>query len=141
MEEALGALALKALQEAGIRDGELQHAGSRNPRGDGVVVVRVGTLLLRICRDRGQVFLDLGSVHSPDEFHQFDDVEIGMGWRSVASVLAKQEPEPLDTILSRLRERWSELESQMSAAHEPKTRERILRAARERAKAFESILR
>ena len=36
--------------------------------------------------DRSQDFVDLGSTATPERFHQFDDVDIAMGWRSVEQV-------------------------------------------------------
>jgi hypothetical protein len=63
--------------------------------GDAEAVFRVGTLLLRLVRDRGQEFMDLATIAAPDKFYQFDDVEIAMGWKTIDEVLAKRELEPL----------------------------------------------
>jgi hypothetical protein len=141
MSESLESLGLKTIGAAGIKGAEVLSGSGGQGSSDGHVVFHVESLLLRVTRDRGQVFLDLGSVHSPEHFHQFDDVEIAMGWRSVGSVLAKTEPEALEAILARLREHWDELQAQMSASQERFTRGRIERAARERGDAFADSLR
>lgn len=109
--------------------------------GNGEVVFRLGPLLLRFIRDRGQDFLDVASAIAPDHFHQFDDVEIGMDWKSVEGALAKSEPEPLADMLRRMRNRLGELELAMSGNQELFTRDRIERAAEQRGAEFVKRLR
>lgn len=139
--ESLKNIGVRLVAEAGIKDAELLSSVGGTGFDDGYILFRVGSLLVRITRDRGQLFLDLGSVHSPEHFHQFDDVEIAMGWRSIASVLAKTEPEALKPVLTRLREHREELETRMSEAQERLTRARIERAAHDRGEAFAESLR
>ena len=132
----------ETMKAAGI-EGALLQGEAVDPEhfGDGEVVLRLGALMLRFIRDRGEDFLDVGSAAAPDRFHQFDDVEIAMGWRSLDQVLAKKEPAPLTNVLLRLRERLSELQSAMSSDQEPFTKARIERAAAERGAAFVAGLR
>jgi hypothetical protein len=90
------------LREAGFADSELVRAAAEGKSfGDAEVVCRVGTLLLRIVRDRSQEFVDIATNVRPEKFHQFNDVEIAMGWRTIDDVLAKREPEHLSEILVR----------------------------------------
>jgi hypothetical protein len=132
----------EAIESVGIEGVELVRE-SFDPQnfGNGEVVFRLGTLLLRFIRDRGQDFLDVASAIAPGHFHQFDDVEIGMGWRSVDEVLAKSEPEPLADMLRRMRNRLGELQSAMSGSQERFTRDRIERSAEQRGAEFVKRLR
>ena len=134
--------AREAIESVGIEGVELVRE-SFDPQnfGNGEVVFRLGPLLLRFIRDRGQDFLDVASAIAPDHFHQFDDVEIGMGWKSVEEVLAKSEPEPLADMLRRMRKRLGELELVMSGNQERFTRDRIERAAEHRGAGFVKRLR
>lgn len=72
------------------------------PFGDTAVILRVDGTVLRILRERGQAFLELAAVAAPTEFHQYDDVEIAMGWKTTDQVLAKREREDIGTVLTRL---------------------------------------
>jgi hypothetical protein len=83
----------------------------------------------------------LGSVASPTIFHQFDDVEIAMGWKTIDQVLAKREPEELISVLKTVRANLATLESAFSGDQERMTRARVERAARERGEEFASRLR
>jgi hypothetical protein len=104
--------------------------------GDAEAVFRVGTLLLRLVRDRGQEFMDLATSATPDKFHQFDDVVIAMGWKTIDEVLAKREPEPLSQTLARLSQHFAELAEAFSGEGERFTLARVERAARDRGDAF-----
>jgi hypothetical protein len=141
-ENKLLTSAREAIESVGIEGMELERE-SFDPQnfGNGEVVFRLGPLLLCFIRDRGQDFLDVASAIAPDRFHQFDDVEIGMGWKSVEEVLAKSEPEPLADMLRRMRNRLGELQSAMSGNQERFTRDRIERAAEQRGAEFVKRLR
>src|SRR6185503_15914041 len=92
------------LIDAGLDDAELiSSPPGAAPYGDKSTIFRIGPLLLRIVSERGQEFVDLASKSTPEKFHQFDDVEIAMGWRSVDEVLAKREPEPIESVLQRVK--------------------------------------
>ena len=134
--------AKEAIESVGIEGVELQRE-SFDPQnfGNGEVIFRLGPLLLRFIRDRGQDFLDIASAIAPDRFHQFDDVEIGIGWKSVEEALSKSEPEPLADMLRRMRNRLGELQSAMSGNQEGFTRDRIERAAEQREAEFVERLR
>jgi hypothetical protein len=88
------------LNEAGLGDAELVSAAPESPGfGDTAAVFRIGPLLLRFTRERGQEFVDLTSLSEPGAFQQFDDVDIAMGWRSIDEVLAMREPEQIILVL------------------------------------------
>lgn len=73
---------LARLREAGIEAAELVRTSPDSASfGDAETVFRVARQLLRFVRDRGQEFMDLGANAAPEQFYQFDDVEIAMGWR------------------------------------------------------------
>ena len=119
-----------------IRDRyDAQHFGNAE------AIFRVGRVLLRFRRDRGQGFVDLASTASPERFHQFDDVDIAMGWKSVEQVLTKREPEDLTSVLKRLFQNFQHLEDAFSGEQERFTRARVEKAAKERGDAFVARLR
>jgi hypothetical protein len=104
--------------------------------GDTGVIFRVGPLLLRFVRERGQEFVDVSTISMPQKFHQLVDVEVAMGWRSIDQVLARREPEPLDQILIRLKGHLQELGDALSNEHQDTTRASIESSAKERSRIF-----
>src|SRR5262245_27207216 len=70
--------------------------------GDTEVIFKLDALLLRFVRDRGQIFLDIASSAAPAEFHQYCDVEVAMGWRTIDQILARREPEAIGAVLTAL---------------------------------------
>ena len=130
------------LSGAGLGDAELVSATPESAAfGDTTAVFRIRPLLLRFTRERGQEFVDLASQSEPDTFHQFDDVDIAMGWRSVDEVLAKRKPEPIAAVLRRIKANLAVLGDAFSGDRERLTRARVERAARERGHAFTARLR
>lgn len=130
------------LDAAGLAESELVSASTESTAfGNAEAVFRLGPVLLRFTRDRGQEFIDLGSSLAPAVYHQFDDVDIAMGWKSIDEVLAKREPEDLGAVLTRVRTHLVMLEEALSGEREHMTRARLERAARERGQAFTSRLR
>lgn len=78
-------------QEAGLNQAEYVSCTSSSANfGSASVIFQLDTLLLRIVRDRGQEFLDLAPNSLFQNFYQFDDVEIAMGWKTVDQVLKKR---------------------------------------------------
>jgi hypothetical protein len=133
---------LARLSEAGIEAAALVRASPDSASfGDAEAVFRVAGLLLRFVRDRGQEFMDVGADIAPERFHQFDDVEIAMGFKTIDQVLAKREPENLTEVLARVSRHLKELDEAFSPEHERFTRARIERVARDRGYAFISRLR
>jgi hypothetical protein len=132
----------EALAEAGLSDAQLVSATRETAAfGDSVAVFRVGPLLLRFTRERGQAFIDLTSAANPTTFHQFDDVDVAMGWRLTDDVLAKREPEPIHSVLRRVSANLGALGDAFSGDQERLTRARVEKAARERGQAFTARLR
>ena len=130
------------LANAGLSQAALVSASpGGQPFGDAAVMFRVDGMLLRIVRERGQVFLEVAAVAASNEFHQYDDVEIAMGWKTIDQVLAKREPEDLGTVLTRLHARLAELNDAFSGNRTELTKARVERAARDRGKAFTDRLR
>jgi hypothetical protein len=130
------------LASSGLAGWELVSSSPESSAfGNSEAVFRLGPVQLRFTRDRGQEFLDCGSTLAPTVFHQFDDVDIAMGWRSVDEVLAKREPEDLGAVLARVRTHLVALEEALSGERERLTRARLERAARERGEAFTARLR
>jgi hypothetical protein len=109
--------------------------------GDCEVIVRLDPILLRLVRDRGQEFLHVAPALVPGRFHQFDDLEIAWGWRSVEQVLGKREPEPISAVLGRLRANIDEIKAAFELDRAPATMKRIEEAMRKRGEAFAARLR
>jgi hypothetical protein len=132
----------EALAQSGLSDAELVSTTPETaPFADTAAVFRVGPLLLRFTRERGQAFVDLASQVEPTTFHQFDDVDVAMGWRSTDDVLAKREPEPIHAVLRRVSANLGALGDAFSGDQERLTRARVEKAARERGVAFTARLR
>jgi hypothetical protein len=130
------------LGEAGINGAVLVRERTESKDfGNAEVVFQVGSLLLRFVRERGEDFLDLGSTARPEQFHQFDNVAIALGWATIDEVLAKREPESLSRVLARVRKYLGELQEALSGERERFTRAKIERAAHDRGDAFMRRLR
>jgi hypothetical protein len=115
MADSLVQEAIEELRRCGINDPELlRHRYDRENFGDSEAVFKIGRLIVRFVRDRGQRFIYLASSSKPDVFYQFDDAHIAMGWKSVEEVVAKQEPEPLHAVVERLADNLASLEDILS---------------------------
>jgi len=125
-----------ALRSAGLLAKIARASPESRFYGDGEVVARLDSLLLRLVRDRGQEFLDLGHVSRPARFHQFRDVELALGWSSVDDLQARREPEPIHLVLERLRSKLPELRDAFEGDRAPITEKRIEEAERRRRDAF-----
>jgi hypothetical protein len=125
------------LASTGIMNPEFVSSEAVSEYGDSAqVVFRLGTMLFRIVRDRGQEFVDVASIVTPEDFFQFDDLAVASGWTTIDEVLAKRKPEDLISIFSRLATHIDELMSKFSEAHELTTRNRLRRAANDREASF-----
>jgi len=125
------------LKAVGLTDIQFLAANSSNLEfGNAEAVFGVGPIVVRVVRDRGQEFVEIGSSNAPNQFHQFDDVQIAMGWKTIDDVLAKTEPEDLTTVFLRLYANLPALTAAFSDNREEFTRARIERASRARGRAF-----
>jgi hypothetical protein len=140
--ESFPASVLRRLDEAGLNGAELVSSQPDSASfGDTSAVFRLKDLLLRIVRDRGEEFLDLGSASDPGNLFQYDDVEIAMGWHSVDDVLDKQTPEAIGDVLARMAARLGELCRAFSPERLPATIARVRDAEARRGKAFAARIR
>jgi len=129
--------ATELLRDAGIGDAQvLRDRYDEQDFGDAEAVFKIGKLLLRFVRDRGQDFVDLTSAMSPDRFYQFDDVEVAMGWSSIEDVVSKSDPEDLAAVLGRVARNRTQLEEAFSGERERFTRAKVETAAEARGKAL-----
>ena len=130
------------LEKVGLDSAELVSSVPESAVfGDAAAIFQVGPLLLRVTRERGQQFVDMAAQAEPTKFHQFDDVDIAMGWRSLDEVLAKQEPEPINMVLQRVKENLDAFIDAFSGGREQFTRARLEKVAHERGQAFTDRLR
>ena len=130
-----------ALELAGLGRAQWVSIGQEAPGfGDCAVTFRLGHLIFRVVRDRGELFVDLAAAGRPGPFLQYDDVEIAMGWRSVEEVLAKKGPEALDRVFGRIHARLSELDTAFSDEQVLLTEAKVRRAAQARGAAFVASL-
>lgn len=139
--EGFSATILRRMVKAGLTEAELVSVQPESAAfGDTSATFRLNGLLMRVTRDRGQEFLDLGSADEPTALFQYEDVEIAMGWRSVEEVLNKQFPESLDRVFHRMANKLPELQAAFSTARIGSTRAYIRRAECERGEAFKQRL-
>lgn len=129
------------LLNAGLSRAKLTGVQYDRVSGYGEAVFRTGLILLKISRERGQDFLEVGSANKPGEFFRFDDVCVAFGWRSIEEIMVRQEPIPLHAELSELRQRLPSLENAFSEAYFRETRDKIEAAADKRESAFLEKLR
>lgn len=107
------------LQAAGLQSPELLSAMYDAAHfGDAEATFRIGSMLVRIVRDRDQELLNVASSPAPTQFHPIEDVEIALGWKTIDDVLARQEPESLDIAISGLAQRFDQLVDGLSGEHE-----------------------
>lgn len=124
------------MRSVGLTAHLIGETSDRQHFGNAQATFRLDPLLLRFVRDRGEAFLDIASDTAAERFHLFDDVEIAMGWKSIDEVLAKNQPEPLEDVLNRIKKRLDELQKAFSGNQERFTRAKVERAAQERGQAF-----
>jgi hypothetical protein len=134
--------AQSALSEVGLGEAELVSAAPDSPAfGDTEAVFRIGPLLLRFTRERGQEFIDLASQSEPETFHR------SMTWISqwaggqLTRFWQKHEPEPIGAVLQRLKTNFAILRDAFSGDRSVSTRAHVERAARDRWQAFAARLR
>lgn len=133
---------MKRLDEAGLRGASLVSARPVAASfGNTEAIFQMGSLLLRFVSDRGQTHMDVAAVSVPTGFHQFGDVEIAMGWKTIDQVLAMREPEDLTVVLVRLRANLDTLIDAFSGPRERLTRGLVERARQERGREFSDRLR
>ena len=134
-DETLAQRIERAFRQQGIVSARLV---SVDPAGtDGIsetATFELEGLLLRFVRERTEVYLDIGTQLPDPEFHQFDDVEIALGWTSVEEVLKKDSPESLDRVIARVAQSGASLKAELCGPHAEWTKARILRANSDRAK-------
>lgn len=129
------------LRSAGLIASEISSASEGSQFENADAVFSFGCLLLRLVRDRGQIFLEIAASSAPRKFYQFDDVAIAMGWKSIEEVLSKQQPEEIDQVLFQIDQYRVELETAFSNQQAPFTLKRIDRVAQMRGAAFVEQLR
>ena len=132
----------RRMADAGLTGATLVSAEPESGAfGDAMATFRVEGLLMRVVRDRGEEFLDLGCSDVPGTFFQYDDVEVALGGRSVEDVLARQTPEPIDAVLERVGRRLPELQAALSPGNVGRTLELVRAAEEARGQAFAARLR
>ncbi len=127
---------LAKLHEAGLRDAEVLSA-TDDPEafGNSEILARIDIAVVRITRDRGQEFVDI-SFDDGREFFQMDDLEIAMGWETIAQVLARQVPADLGVSVSRFASRRDELKRHFTGSGRQLALARLRRAAADRGRAM-----
>ena len=124
------------LCSAGLQGAKLVSSSPEGRFGDSEAIFQVGPILLRFVRDRGQEFLDLAFAAAKGQFFQWDEIQAGMGWKSIDDVVAKKEPDSLQQVVTQLVMHYVELNSAFSEANAEATRAKIARAAQERGRVF-----
>lgn len=66
-------------------------------------VIRSDSLLLRVVRDRGQMFIDVAPGIAPDRFYQLPDIEVALGRTTIDKVLDQRAVAEFGDTLDRLR--------------------------------------
>jgi hypothetical protein len=127
----------RQLAEAGIESAQLLSTRyEREVFGDGEAVFRVGSLLVRFSRERGQYLLDIATANAADDFYPFEDVEAALGWRPLAEVVSGTASDQIRDVLRRFRLRRDEIERALSGPNGADCRANIKEVAAQRGLAF-----
>jgi hypothetical protein len=127
----------KELSDAGFGAATLEREMyDEDQFGNAEAVFSIGSLRLRFLRDRGQEFLELGSLAEPGRFFLVDDVEVAMGWKAVEDVLTKQHPDDLRDVVARVGAKRKELEHAFSLSNWPNSARCLESAAKMRGELF-----
>ena len=104
--------------------------------GSGEATFDLGSLLVRVVRDRDQESLAVAFLDAPKSFHAWEDVEICMGWRTIESVISEPQPRDLDASLHALANHYVELSRAFSGEQARFTLARLRETERKRRKAY-----
>jgi len=127
---------------AGIGEASLlSESFEPNHFGDGQASFRLGSIILRLVRDRGEDSVDITPSCAPHEYFRLDDICVALGWRDVQDVVARMRPIPLEDELKEVVRRAARLEAALEADQLPLTREKVREAAEKRERAFLDELR
>lgn len=142
IEQSLKGHVQQLLDAAGLPISGIIHE-SIHPEhfGDSEVAFEVGPMHLRFIRERGQDFVEVSPACAPNNFHQYGDVELAMGWKNVDQVWSRSEPETLTSIIERLRAHWPEVAHAFSREKANETLLKLDFASRRRGGAFVNHLR
>lgn len=141
-DDSLKGRAQQLLATAGLPSDEVIHEAAHPEHfGDGEVVFKMGPMHLRFIRQRGQDFVDVSPASMSGQYHQFGDVELAMGWKTVDQVWSRSEPEPLTLIVERLRVHYAEFVDAFSDARVNGTLAKLSFASRRRGMDFVNHLR
>lgn len=142
MRDSLATLAQRLLADAGLPRGELIHETEHpDDCGAAEVTLKVGPMHIRFIRDRGQDFVDLSPASTPDQYHPFSDVELALGWTTAEQLLSRAHPEPLPSIVEKLRRNYAQFEEAFSNGKAQDTLATLKRASQRRGAAFLEHLR
>jgi hypothetical protein len=138
LEKSLLSTWSAALASAGIVgvDVVADSTGSAVDTLDGEARFRWGGLVLRLVRDRGQDFVDIAPAADPARAYTLDDIGVAQGWRTVESVLARQEPAALIDELREVVRHRTELERALAPDRVSATETEIAMARKRRETAF-----
>jgi len=140
--ENLKFLAQRLLESGGLPQYEVIHESQCSEHfGDGEVVFKIGPMLLRFVRERGQDFVDVTPASAPDHYYSYGDVELAMGWKTVDQAWSRTEPEPLSGIIERLSGQYPQFEEAFSVAKAQDTLAKLDFASRRRGADFVDHLR
>jgi hypothetical protein len=128
------------LKRTGLTPTRVREGTSDAPS-SGIVFIEIDNLILKIIRDRGQDFVELGPRQQAECFHQMVDVEVAFGWRTTEDVLSLQTPDSLSSIFNSIAQHLSELQQAFDLTHGSLNMDRIKLAARRRSQAFALRLR
>ncbi len=127
----------EAIRNAGLSEADIvtvevdgQHFGNAQ------AVFRLGSVLLKLERDRGQDFVSLAFESMPDIFYPIEDVEVAMRWIEPGEVYTRKSPEELTVVLGRLAEGLADLIELVAGQGEGFARARIERATLQRQQAW-----
>ena len=85
----------------------------------------ISNLQIRFVKDRGQVFIDIGSIFDKSKFFIFDDVALLMKWQALDDIIKATEPLDLLSSLIFIKQNFNKLELLLSKKKLKSTTEKI----------------
>lgn len=116
----------KCLLKAGLSAAAEVYTSSPSPSfGDCESVWELGNLRLRFVKDRGQLFVDVGSKFDESLNFVFDDISLFMKWEEPGGIINAESPVGLEHALKLIKQDLDKLENLFSKSKLQTTSKKI----------------
>ena len=125
----------ESLLKAGLSSAsEISNSSQPSGFGDTDSIWELGNLRIKFIKDRGQVFVDLGSKFNESHYFIFDDVSLLLKWQELDEIINADAPLDLATSLSLIKKDLNKLDTLFSKNELQKTTNEIDLIAKKKAR-------